>query len=105
VELQGHVDCPSIFDEFLDVDQLIPTTEDSSIQSLHLPDCEHMANEQEEEEEETQPLPVCPTRKDAFTALSVSDCVISSSDANEKIVKAMDEIQDCVPKIYKNSLK
>jgi len=31
------------------------------------------------------------------------DC--SSSNANEKIVKAMDEIQDFVSKIYKNSLK
>jgi hypothetical protein len=31
--------------------------------------------------------------------------VISSSGADEKIVKAMDKIQDFVSKIYKNSLK
>jgi hypothetical protein len=42
------------------------------------------------------PLPERPTRKDAFTALSVLDCVISSRDADEKIVKALDEIQDFV---------
>jgi hypothetical protein len=57
VELQGHVDCPSIFDKFLNVDQLIPATEDLSRQSLNIPDCEHVADEQEEEGEEMQPLP------------------------------------------------
>jgi hypothetical protein len=46
----------------------------------------------------------CPPCKDIFTALLVLDCVISSSDAN-KIVKAMDEIQDFMSKIYKNDLK
>jgi hypothetical protein len=39
-----------------------------------------------------QLLPARPTQKDAFTALSVLDTVISTSDANEKIVKAMDDI-------------
>jgi hypothetical protein len=60
-----------------------------------------MANEQEEEGEEKQPLPEHTTCKDAFTALSLLDCVIHSHDADEKIVKAMDEIQDPEYKIYK----
>jgi hypothetical protein len=50
-------------------------------------------------------LLVRPTRKDTFTAFSVLDCVISSCDADEKIMKAINEIQDFVSKIYKNSLK
>jgi hypothetical protein len=80
VELQGHVDCPSNFDEFLNVDQLIPTTKDhtaTSLTSLDVPDSEHVAYDQEEEGEG---LPARPTRKDAFTALSVLDTVISTSD-------------------------
>jgi hypothetical protein len=34
-----------------------------------------------------------------FTALSVLDTIISASDEDEKIVKAMDDIQDFVFKI------
>jgi hypothetical protein len=49
VELQGHVDCPSNFDEFLHVDQLIPTTEDQTTTSLDVPDSGLMAYEWEEE--------------------------------------------------------
>jgi hypothetical protein len=48
VELQGHVDCPSNFDEFLNVDQLIPTTEDHTATSLDDPDSEHVVYGQEE---------------------------------------------------------
>jgi hypothetical protein len=95
VQLQGHVDCPSNFDEFLNMDQLDPTTEDHMATSLDIPNSEHMAYEQEEVEG-MQPLPVCPTQKDAFTALSVLDTVISVSDADEKIVKMTDDIQDSV---------
>jgi hypothetical protein len=44
------------------------------------------------------PLSVAhPTQKDAFMALSVLDTVISAIDADEKIVKVMDDIQDFVP--------
>jgi hypothetical protein len=87
------------------VDQLIPTTEDHTATSLDVPDSEHVAYEQEVEGEGAQPLPARPTRKDAFTALSVLDTVISASDADERIVKAMDDIQDFVSKIYRQSLK
>jgi hypothetical protein len=31
--------------------------------------------------------------------------VLSSSDVNERIVKAVDEIQDFVSKVYKNTMK
>jgi adenine C2-methylase RlmN of 23S rRNA A2503 and tRNA A37 len=64
-----------------------------------------MMDEQEEKGEEMQPLPERPTPRDVFTALSVLDGVISSSDADEKIVKALDEIQNFVSEIYKNSMK
>jgi hypothetical protein len=101
VELQGHVDCPSKFDEFLNVDRLIPTTEDDTATSLDVPGREHAGSEGEE----MQWLSAHPTQKDAFMALSVLDAVISASDADEKIVKAMDDIQDFVSKIYKQSLK
>jgi hypothetical protein len=37
VELQGHADCPSNSDEFLNVDQLIPATEDHTAKSLDIP--------------------------------------------------------------------
>jgi hypothetical protein len=105
VKLQGHVDCPSNFDEFLNVNQLIPTTEDHTATSLDVPDSDHMAYEQEHEGEGMQLLPARLTWKDTFTELSVLDTVISASDANEKIVKAMDDIQDFVSKIYRQSLK
>jgi hypothetical protein len=60
-----------------------------------------MTDGQEEEGEKMQPLPERPTRQDAFTALSVLDCVITSTDADEIIVKALDEIQDFCPRYTK----
>jgi hypothetical protein len=57
--------------------------------------------EWEVEREEMQALPACPTWKDTLTALWVLDAVISASDADEKIVKAVDDSQDFVSKIYK----
>jgi hypothetical protein len=96
MKVQGHVDCPSNFDEFLNVNQLIPTTEDRTATSLDVPDSEHVAYEWEEEGEGMQPLSTRLTRKDAFIALSVLDTVISVSNADEKIVKVVDDIQDFV---------
>jgi hypothetical protein len=87
------------------VDQLITATEDHTATSLDIPDSEHVTYEQEEEGEGMQLLPARPTWKDAFTALSVLDTVIYASDADEKIVMAMDDIQDFVSKIYRQSLK
>jgi hypothetical protein len=54
-----------------------------------------MAYERKEkvEGERMQPFLARPTRKDAFMALLVFDTVISASDADEKIVNAMDDIQ------------
>jgi hypothetical protein len=48
----------------------------------------------EAEVEEIQLLSAYPTQKDASMALSVFNTVISASDTNEKIAKAMDDIQD-----------
>jgi hypothetical protein len=48
-----------------------------------------------------QQLSALPTWKVAFTALLVLDTVISAGDTNEKIVKAMDDIQDFVSEIYR----
>lgn len=41
-------------------------------------------------------LSACRTWKNAFMALLVFDTVISASDVNEKVVKVMNDIQDCV---------
>jgi hypothetical protein len=38
-------------------------------------------------------------------ALSILDTVVSAGDSNEKLVKAVDDIQDFVSKIYLQSLK
>jgi hypothetical protein len=38
-------------------------------------------------------------------AMLVLDTILSASDANEKIVKAMDDIKDFVSKIYRQFLK
>jgi hypothetical protein len=48
--MQGHVDCHSNFDEFLNVDQLIPTTEDQTT-SLDIPESGFVVYEWEEEAE------------------------------------------------------
>jgi hypothetical protein len=101
------VDWPSNFDEVLNVDQLIPTTEDQKATSFGIHYSKHMVYEWQEEVEweEMQPLPACPTRKDALMALSELEIVISANDADEKIVKTIHDIQDFVSKIYKQSLK
>jgi hypothetical protein len=43
--------------------------------------------------------------KDALMLLSVLESVLSSSEANDKIVKSMDKLQNFVPKVYKNGFK
>lgn len=64
VEMQGHVQCPSNFHEFLNADQLMLTTKEHSATSQDVPDSKRVVHEQEEEVkgEEMQPLPVRPRR-------------------------------------------
>jgi hypothetical protein len=73
------------------------------------PTCEHtatsVATEGEEKTKEMHSLPKHPARKDALMALSLLDSVISSSDTDKRIVKAMDELQGFVSKVCKNTLK
>lgn len=45
------------------------------------------------------------THKEAFTAMSVVDTIISSTNVDDKTQKAMDVIQELLSNIYKNSLK
>jgi hypothetical protein len=45
------------------------------------------------------------SHKDALMSLSLLDSVLSSSEADDKIVKSMDKLQNFVPKVYKNGLK
>jgi hypothetical protein len=59
------------------------------------PSCKHVATEREEKMEKHL-LPVHPGSKDVLTALSVLGSIISSSDTDERIVKAMVELQDFV---------
>jgi hypothetical protein len=46
VELQGHIDCPGTFEEFLNVDKSVPTTTDqpTSLDGSD-PSSEHMVGE------------------------------------------------------------
>jgi hypothetical protein len=46
--------------------------------------------------EEMHSFLLCPARKDALIALSVLDSIIGLNEANKRIVKAMDELQDFV---------
>jgi hypothetical protein len=46
-ELQGHMDCPSILDDFLNVDQSVPATDN---QKENSPSCKHGASDEEQEE-------------------------------------------------------
>jgi hypothetical protein len=102
VELQSHIDCPSTFKEFLNVDRSVPTTTDqpTSLDSPGL-SSEHVVGKEEEKIKETRPSPARPPHKDALMVLSVLDSVISASDADDRIVKDV----DFVSKVYKSSLK
>jgi len=49
--------------------------------------------------------PLCPTpQKDALMPLSVLDSVLSTCDADDKIVKSMDKLQNFVSKVYNTVL-
>jgi hypothetical protein len=56
VELQGHTDCPSTFDEFLNVDKSVPATTDQQA-SLDGPgpSCKLMVVEEEKTEKKSGP--------------------------------------------------
>jgi hypothetical protein len=66
--------------------------------------CKHVAYVATKKEEmmvEMHLLPVHLGHKDVLMALSI----ISSSDTDERIVRAMVKLQDFVSKMYKNTLK
>jgi hypothetical protein len=50
-------------------------------------------------------VPLCPTQKEAFTALSILDSVVQCTDVDECDTKVMDTMQEFLSKIYKDSLK
>ena len=54
---------------------------------------------------EIQPLPTRPPRKEALMVLSLLYSAVSASDADNGIMKAMDELQHFVSKVYKNCLQ
>ena len=84
--LQGHIDCPSTFKEFLNVDKCVPTTTDQPT-TLDSPGrrSEHVVGEEEEKMEETWPLPTQPPRKVALMALSVLDSVINVTQIRDSL--------------------
>jgi hypothetical protein len=47
-------------------------------------------------------LPAC---KGELIPLSALDSIVSSSDTHKRIVKAVDELEDSVPNVYKNTVK
>jgi hypothetical protein len=57
------------------------------------------------EEGAMPPLPPHPMGKEAFTAFTVLDPVIRLNDADDRIVKTVDIIQESVSKMCGNSLK
>jgi hypothetical protein len=91
---------PSTSKEFLNLDKSVPTTTDQPT-SLDGPGptTEHMVGKEEEKMEEAPP-----PHQDAIMALSVLDTVECASDTND-IMKAVDELQDFVSKVYTNDLK
>jgi hypothetical protein len=75
VELQGHVDCPSNFDEFLNVDQLIPTPKTIRQQVWTSLTVSKWRMSRKRRGRGCSRFQHVPTRKDAFTALLVLDTV------------------------------
>jgi hypothetical protein len=57
-EPQGHMDC-RIFDEFLNVDQSVPATDDQKTSSDR-PSCKYGANDEDEEEEKREGMQLLP---------------------------------------------
>lgn len=105
VEFQGYMDCSGTCDEFLNVDKLIPTTDDKT--NLDGPSCKYLAtlvtNKEEEIMEGIHLLLVHPAHKEMI--LLVFDSTVSSCNINERIIKVMDKLQDFVSKAYKKTLK
>lgn len=66
---------------------------------------EHVVVEIEDNMKEIQPLPTWPPRKEALMVLSLLYSAVSASDADNGIMKAMDELQHFVTKVYKNCLQ
>jgi hypothetical protein len=60
-----------------------------------------VVGEEEEKTEETRPLLAQPPRKDALMALSVLNLVVNVSDADDRLVKTMVELQDLVKSVNK----
>jgi len=91
---------PSTFKEFLNVDKSVPTTTDqpTSLDGFG-PSTEHTVGKEEEKMEETPPH-----HQDAIMALSLLDTAECASDMND-IMKAVDELQDFVSKVYTNGFR
>jgi hypothetical protein len=81
--------------EFLNVDISVPTTTDqlTSMDSPG-PSSEHVVDEEEKNMEETRPVPARPPHKIAVMVLSLLDSLVSTSEADDKTMKVIDELQD-----------
>lgn len=64
-----------------------------------------VVQEEEEEKKETQPLTAQTPCKEALMALLLLYSAVSESDADDRIMKVMDELQDFVSKVHKTCLK
>jgi len=49
MELQGTLDCPTSFEDFVNVDKLIPVIDAQIEENLDMSECKPMVNEHEEE--------------------------------------------------------
>jgi len=89
----------------------VPTTTDQPMNfdnpglSLVQVVVEEEEEEEEEEKKETHPLTAQTPRKEAVMALLSPYPAVSESDADDGIMKVMNELQDFVSKVHKTCLK
>jgi hypothetical protein len=81
----------------------VPTTTDQpiSFDNPGLSLVQVVVEEEEEEKKETQTLTVQTPRKEALMALLLLYSAVSECDADDGIMKVMDELQDFVSKVHK----
>jgi len=85
----------------------VPTTTDQlmSFDNPGLSSVQVVVQEEEEEKKEIQPLTAQTPYKEALMALLLPYSAVSESDADDGIMKVMDELQDCMSKVHKTCLK
>jgi len=82
----SHIDCPNTFNKFLNFNK------STNKSGQPLPQLCTFVGKKEEKTQETQTFPNQPSHKDGLMVSSVPDAVVSPSDIDYRIVKAVDEL-------------